>query len=284
MDPKIYRLGHHLVAFLDVLGQRDKFRGLRLPTNADEEAQVREVLRQTAGFVVDLRRVFQTQFEEFEKGAGMGTYTKEPLRPNFVGFSDSFVTSVPLRNDGGDLVRVVTVFSALSAAAVVMLTSLANKHPLRGGIDVGLATEIGPGEIYGTALERAYLLECKVAQYPRIVIGDELWKYLNSALAEFGKGETQVAKAITTITQKITGLIATDTDGRRILDYLGPVVVENSAPVHKEHGVQPAYEFVLAEQKRLIAEGNAELIERYASFRSYFERRLSLWGMGVSKG
>jgi len=279
MEKKSLKLGHHLVAFLDVLGQRDKFRGLRLPTNASEEEKVKEVLRQTAGFVLDLRRVFHKQFEVFEKGAGMGAHTKEPLRPNFVGFSDSFVTSVPLRNDGGDLVRVATVFSALAASAIVMLTSLASKHPLRGGIDVGLATEIGPGEIYGTALERAYVLESKVAQYPRIVIGDELLKYLNSVLAEFSKGETPVAKAITVITQKIMGLIATDTDGRRILDYLGAVVVESSAPEDREHMVQPAYEFVLTEQKRLIAEGNAELINRYALFRSYFESRLSLWSI-----
>jgi hypothetical protein len=283
MEKKSLKLGHHLVAFLDVLGQRDKFRGLRLPTNASEEEKVKEVLRQTAGFVLDLRRVFHKQFEVFEKGAGMGAHTKEPLRPNFVGFSDSFVTSVPLRNDGGDLVRVATVFSALAAAAIVMLTSLASKHPLRGGIDVGLATEIGPGEIYGTALERAYVLESKVAQYPRIVIGDELLKYLNSALAEFSKGETPVAKAIAVITQKIMGLIATDTDGKRILDYLGAVVVESSAPEDREHMVQPAYEFVLAEQKRLIGEGNAELINRYALFRSYFESRLSLWSIPQTK-
>lgn len=50
-----YTLGHHLVAFLDVLGQRDKFRGLKKPTNVQEEEEVKEVLRQTAGFVVELR-------------------------------------------------------------------------------------------------------------------------------------------------------------------------------------------------------------------------------------
>src|SRR6266849_852063 len=283
MEAKNFKLGHHLVAFLDVLGQRDKFRGLRLPTNTDEEAQVREVLRQTSGFVVGLRRVFQTQFEVFEKGAGMGAHTKEPLRPKFVGFSDSFLTSVPLRNDGGDLVRVVTVFSALSAAAVVMLTSLASKHPLRGGIDVGLATEIGPGEIYGTALERAYLLECQIAKYPRIVIGDELWRYLNTALVEFEKGTTPVAKSITAIVQRIMALIATDTDGNRILDYLGAVMVQHSGPDHAKHMIQPAYEFVLAEQKRLTTEANAKLIQRYVSFRSYVESRLPLWGIAVSK-
>jgi hypothetical protein len=87
-------------------------------------------------------------------------------------------------------VPVVTVFSVLSTACVVMLTALASKHPLRGGIDVGLPTEIGPGEIYGTALERAYLLKCRVAKYPRLVIGDELWRYLNSALTHF---ESQTA-------------------------------------------------------------------------------------------
>jgi hypothetical protein len=97
METTNYKLGHHLVAFLDVLGQRDKFRGLCLPTNAEEEDRVKEVLRQTAGFVVDLRKVFQTQFEAFESGsAKMRAHTKEPLRPTFVGFSDSFVTCVPL--------------------------------------------------------------------------------------------------------------------------------------------------------------------------------------------
>jgi hypothetical protein len=48
-QPKNFKLGHHLVGFLDVLGQRERFRGLRLPTNAEEDAQVKEVLRQTAG-------------------------------------------------------------------------------------------------------------------------------------------------------------------------------------------------------------------------------------------
>ena len=280
MKTKNYTLGHHLVAFLDVLGQREQFQQLRLPKTPEEEAHVKEVLRNTAGFVVGLRELFQTQFDVFEAGASrVRAYTKLPVRPSFIGFSDSFVTSVPLRNDGGDLVPVVIVFSALSSAAVVTLSSLASKHPLRGGIDVGLATEIGPGEIYGTALERAYLLECSVAKYPRIVIGDELWKYLNSALTEFGKGPTPLARSITAIVQKITDLIITDSDGVRILDYLGAVMVANSVPGHAEQMVKPAYEFVLTEEKRLATGDSPELIARYGLLRNYFESRLSLWGL-----
>jgi hypothetical protein len=41
MEKRTYKLGHHLVVFLDVLGQRDKFRGLKKPTNAQEEAEVK---------------------------------------------------------------------------------------------------------------------------------------------------------------------------------------------------------------------------------------------------
>jgi len=142
---KIYKLGQHLVAFLDVLGQREKFRGLKTPTNPDEEKEVKEALRQTAGFVVELRTVLQAQFEAFEAGAmSMQRHTKKSIRPSFIGFSDCFVTSVPLREEDQALVPVVRVFSALSAACVVMLTAFASKHPLRGGIDVGFATEIGP--------------------------------------------------------------------------------------------------------------------------------------------
>jgi hypothetical protein len=284
METRIYKLGHHLVAFLDVLGQRDKFRGLKKPTNAQEEDEVKEVLRQTAGFVAELRAVFQRQFEVFETGASnTQRHTKEPLRPSFTGFSDSFVASVPLREEGQELVPIVTVFSALSAACIVMLTALASKHPLRGGIDVGLATEIGPSEIYGTALERAYLLECRVARYPRLVVGDELWRYLNAAIAHFESQTTPVSKAITAIVKKTMQMIATDTDGHRILDYLGPVVSENAGPDHGQLMIQPAYNFVLAEQKRMLAKGDPELIGRYALLRSYFESRLSPWGVEVKR-
>lgn len=284
MDQQVFKLGQHLVAFLDVLGQREKFRSLKRPTNPEEEAEVKEVLRQTAGFVVELRTVFQTQFEVFEAGApNVQRHTKMPLRPSLIGFSDSFITSVPLREEGHELVPIVTVFSALSAACVVMLTALANKHPLRGGIDVGFATEIGPGEIYGTALERAYLLECRVAKYPRLAIGDELCRYLNAALANFENQTTPVAKAITAIVKKTMQMIAIDADDQKILDYLGPVVVENAGPDHGKFMIQPAYNFVLAEQKRMLASGDPELIGRYVLLRRYFESRLAQWDVEVNK-
>lgn len=279
-----YTLGHYLVAFLDVLGQREKFRALKLPKCPEEHALVGEVLRQTAGFVVELREQFRKQFTEFDKGlTNFHRRAKEPIRPQFVGFSDSFVTSVPLWSQNDDqLINVVTVFSALSAAGVVMLTSLASNHALRGGIDVGLATKITDEEIYGTALQRAYLLECEEAQYPRIIIGDELWNYLDAANANFTNQRTGEAKAIVAVIGKAMQMIATDQDGKRILDYLGAVMVENAGPDKAKtatHMVRPSYAFVLAEQERASRSENAKLIERYTLLRHYFESRLALWGL-----
>jgi len=286
MEKRNLRLGHHVVAFLDVLGQSEKFKQLRLPNTPEEHAEVGEVVRQTAGFVLDLRSAFDKQFRAFEAGSpNMQRHSKEPLRPNFIGISDSLVTSVPLRNDGGDLVGIVTVYSALSAAAVVTLMSLASKHPLRGGIDVGLAVEMGPQEVYGTALARAYHLESKEAQYPRIVIGDELWRYFNAAIVEFEKQDSPVGRSISAIAGKMMELVALDEDGKRILDYLGQTMVDNAAPGgnHRDYMVKPAYAFVLAEQKRINATRDPKLTARYHLFRRYFESRLPLWGIDVQR-
>jgi membrane protein implicated in regulation of membrane protease activity len=287
MKTRNFDLGYHLVAFLDVQGQRERFRELQLPKNPEETAAVAEVLRQTAGFVLELRQAFDEQFERFEAGATsmMKRHTQQPVRPKFVGFSDSFIASVPLRNDSGDLLPIVRVFSALSAAAVVMLICLASKHPLRGGIDVGLATEIGPQEIYGAALESAYLLESEEAGYPRIVVGDELWRYFSGELAKFRGQTTAVAQALAAITQRMMGLIATDTDGKRILDYLGQTMVQHAGPGggQKDVLVRRAYDFVLAEQKRIVGAKNSKLIPRYEAFRGYVESRLPLWGLEAKK-
>jgi hypothetical protein len=276
-----YTLGSYLVAFLDVLGQREKFRALRMPKSPEEHASVGEALRQTAGFVVRLREIFKTQFAEFERGlTKLRQRTNEMIRPNFVGFSDSFVTSVPLwRKDGDTLISVVAVLSALSAAGVVMLTSLASKHALRGGIDIGLATQIESDEIYGTALERAYILECREAKYPRILIGDELWNFLNVATAHFENEKTADAKANKAVVSRAMQMIANDEDGKRILDYLGEITRENASPKTSEVMIRPSYKFVLAEEERALKSQDTKLAERYASLRRYFESRLPLWGL-----
>ena len=132
MEGKTFTLGYHLVAIIDVLGQRDKFRSLQLPKNAEQEAQAKETLANTAGYVLRLRDLFKQQFEIFETGLTHPIFAKQVYHAKFVGFSDSFVVSFPLRNDKGDLLPVVVIHSLLNAASIVMLSSLAWKHALEG--------------------------------------------------------------------------------------------------------------------------------------------------------
>lgn len=261
MEDKMYTLGWHLVAFLDVLGQRERFRQLRLPKSQEEYLTVQDVLRGTVGFVLKLRDVFRMQFEAFEAGVVNSQSGVEKLfHPNFLGFSDSFVAFVALRNKDEHLTPNIRMFSTLSAACIVMLTSLASNHALRGGIDVGLATEMCPGEIYGSALERAYLLESRQADYPRVLIGDELWKYLSLGLQEFEKLTTPAAIGMQKLIRREMELTTLDADGRRILDYLGPGIANVSTPGQANTLVKPAYQFVLDQQKDWLSKGNTQLL------------------------
>jgi hypothetical protein len=287
MELKNVQLGHHLVSFLDVLGQREKFKSLYHPKTPEQTAEVTEILKDTVGVVLDLRKKFNDQYKIFESGlTNLKKISSEPVHPKFVGFSDSFITSTPLRNKNSEVVPFITIFAILSAAAVVMQTSLASKHPLRGGIDIGLAVEIDEREIYGAAMGNAYLLESEVAEYPRIVIGDELWEYLNVARGNFSLQETPESKLILNIIEtRITKLIATDNDGKRIVDYLGPFMREIAGTDlnASEISIKPLYEFVLAEQAKVNEAKKLKLIPRYEAFRNYVESRLHLWGIVAVK-
>lgn len=278
-----YTLGSYLVAFLDVLGQSEKFQQLRLPKTPEEYSTVAGVLKDTAGFVLGLRKVFRKNFERFKEGLS----SKVIEIPGFVVFSDCFIAFVALRNEDEHLTPNIRIYSTLSAACAVMLTSLASKHALRGGIDIGLATEMCPGEIYGTALARAYLLESREADYPRVLIGDELWNYWLVGLKHFEKLTNPLAKNMQELIRKEMELTTVDADGRRILDYLGPGIANICTANDAKNLVQPAYQFVVEEHDHFVSTGNSKLNKRYENVRRYFESRLDLWdtkgGLNASK-
>jgi hypothetical protein len=95
-----YVLQPHLAAYLDVLGQREKFKQLKMPKTPQEYLVVAEAMKGTVGIVLGLRSSFLKQFEVFEAGATKSAPGASTLfRPRFLGHSDSFITFVALRND-----------------------------------------------------------------------------------------------------------------------------------------------------------------------------------------
>jgi len=149
-------LEYYLVAFFDVQGQRAKLRELgELPRTPEEYAGAAELLKETVSSVLNLRSYFQKYFDGFMESVGSlppdrRAKIKETVQ--YRGFSDSFVVSIPLRNDDEQFTPAIGLYACLLAGCGAMTSSLAGRRPLRGGIDTGLGMLIAEGEVYGPAL------------------------------------------------------------------------------------------------------------------------------------
>jgi hypothetical protein len=135
--------------------------------------------------------------------------------------------------------------------------------------------DIDEGEVYGPALARAYVLESKVAHYPRIVIGEELNRYLEAVAGQ--QATTGEERAHVGLALRSLKLLAIDDDGHTFLDYLG----EDIKRVMATEIVQLAYNFVIKESIRHKECRDSKLGFRYALLRNYFDTRLPDWGISL---
>lgn len=280
-------LGHYAVAFIDLLGQQEFLRNLHSlpnPEVPEDMDATREHLKNTYGVVTGMRKFFSDSFEAYarkpkdineltpEQRKEFGTLTNNPIK--FQTFSDSVVIYMPLRTDTAKL-PVRGIYGILGAAATTFTCCLAAGHPIRGGIDVGLGMDITKNEIYGPALSRAYTLESRIANYPRIVIGKELVSYLEALKDQFS---TDVPAVIAKkMAKKCIECIAFDDDGHPFIDYLGESYRNLFGEVVDATVIKKAYDQVLKFSAKYQSEKNSKLAFRYTLLRNYFEDRLPLW-------
>jgi hypothetical protein len=79
---------------------------------------------------------------------------------------------------------------------------------------------VNSGELFGAALVKAYELESRCAQYPRLVVGDTLVTYLTELRSSSTAGlQDDVERAIAT--RLLRSLKRDDFDQRWIVDYAG---------------------------------------------------------------
>lgn len=283
-------LEYYVVGFFDLLGQQDFLRNLRsLPKKTDETAlaKTREDLKNTYGAVLRMRKLFSDTFDTYAQrklpDTGLLTPAQQhiynrmnnnPIR--FQGFSDSMIVFLSLHNTDEAKIHTRGILGIFAAAALTSIGSLAVGHPIRGGIDVGLGFQPSTNEIYGPALSRAYTLESNVANYPRIVVGEELIRYLNEtgaqpATDEFSKMSIQVAA-------NCIKCLAYDDDGIPFIDYLGPYFRTLIGDTAQDASfIDKAYDQVIKFSTRYKTAKNSQLAFRYTLLRNYFEDRLPLW-------
>jgi len=250
-----------------------------------EMEKFKSLVKKSYGRVIRVREYFKNYFEQAKKHIPNTNLVKPEDRDEFLAsqkleiyhyhFSDSTVIEVPLMNKDENCTPINGIYLSFVAICGTILSALADKIPIRAGLDVGLGALIEYNEIYGPALERAVYLEGRLAEYPRLLVGEELRNYL--MWVENQPYKTNFGLITKSLVQRCKNMIIQDTDGRFMLDFLGEEIknFENN-PIDKEI-VKSAMDFVISQCKKYIAEGNEKLSSRYYRLLYYFQARKNLW-------
>ncbi len=263
---------YYLVVFFDHLGQRENLRKITgLPITDTEKQEFNDIMKKSVGRVLTIRDTFKNYFDTTNSYAPNLDLVRPEHREefaasqktdvNFYCISDSVIIAVPLTSNDENCTAINGVFSAFIATCGIGLMSLSAKVAMRAGLDVGIATQIDDNEIYGPALERAFYLESKLAEYPRFIVGNELINYLRWVECQKStKKLSQVAKGLAKYCRE---MITQDSDGRYMLDFLGDKMKESSHGVINGKLVKSALDFVKSQYEKYSKEENEKLASRY---------------------
>jgi hypothetical protein len=279
---------YYVVCIIDLLGQRQKLAGWsQLPVDGKPTPDFMRAMKDSVGTVLWFREKFTEFFNEFEK-TQLDTQRLNSLSPQqrklfdrfrhsnlqIQQFADTFVFFAPIGNEHGDR-TVEPVFRIVSACCMAMLVSLAAKLPLRGAISIGSGAQLQPGSLYGPALVTAHHLESEIAESPRVVVDNELLRYLKGT----GYSDEPMIEALSLkLAETCRSFLCTDSDNRLIVDFLGEAAKGISeGPIIDM--VKPLYDFVCSEHNKYSELGNQKLVDRYAALRNYVTSRLPIWGV-----
>ena len=283
---------YYLVAYIDVLGQSSILSKLKkLPRTSEENIEFTSAVRDSYGFVRHFRDSFYESVELFKsyKGAPLPSWIPsegeailkkmKEMKVKIIVISDTVILYSPIRDDDVPCPQ-HGIFAVLASMANIFFSALAIEKPCRAGIELGTAIVHDEGDIYGYALYEAHRLESKVADYPRIVVGDELRNYL-----EFSRSapRTDFLTHYSALTSQVClELFGKDDDGEVILDYLGSSYKkycfkesESTLAMFPE-----SYRFI-EECIKTFEKGKGikdqEILKKYKKLKCYFEKNISVW-------
>lgn len=279
---------NYLVVFFDNLGQRATLRKITgIPTNDSEKQKFIETTKESIGRVLHIRDAFKSHFESGSQYVPNVDLVPPELREEFLasqkynvrfyGISDAIIIAVPLMNNDENCTAINGIFHSFVAICGIGLLLLSTQVAMRAGLNVGIATQIDDNEIYGPALESAFYLESKLAEYPRFLVGEELISYL--LWVENQNCNTKIGLVAKDLAKYCKSMIIQDTDGRFMLDFLGEKIKEASENVIEQKHVSSALEFVTSQYVKYSKEKNDKLASRYYRLLRYFHSRKRIWGL-----
>lgn len=273
---------NYIVAFLDLVGQREALRRLlRVPTSPDDEHEFVERLQESLGKVLELRRDFASFFSDSRQRhldltaypADIREAVQAAIQTQFTvsGLSDSIVITAPLDGDAEHCKAVSGVAMIILSVCYLATKTFAIGMVFRGGLDVGMGTNIESNEVYGPALARAYQLESEMAEYPRFVVGDKLLEFIE--MVKNQEPKTKFGRLAQKKAASCRRMIVQDTDGRQVLDFLGTEVRTTLGERFPKEDVVKGRDFVESEHKRFQDSGMEKLASRYFRLLQYYLTR-----------
>ena len=286
---------YYAVGFIDVLGQKERLQQLTdLPKMGEDRENFLNSLKKTYGYVAmtrkDIMNFFELSATSIENDQIWEKHPPETkkrviewrtTKPRFAHISDTIVMYVPVVNEN-EVHNLCTIHSMIYSLSSIMLLSLAREIPLRGGIEIGLAGDFQDIGLYGPAMYAAYDLENRVAQYPRIVVGESLIDFLNkwaSGEEVQAQKESDVLTALNIRFAKASrSFLCEDVDGRPVLDFMGSEMRKEVAKSGNPMGIaHEGFDFVVRECERFKKEKKEKLAFRYTLLADYISSRLPNW-------
>ena len=149
------------------------------------------------------------------------------------------------------------------------LLGLAQRHPVRGAIDIAWGVELPGRGLYGPAVANAYKLECEVAKYPRIVVGQQVVDSLEEELTK--TGNDLFTRGNRSWAQQCRGMLLKDTDGHWIIHYLGTTFQHSVTHTTHDFIYGKARAFVVGQLEEHRKSKNNKLERRYGQLLNYFD-------------
>jgi hypothetical protein len=284
-DSEIGALSNYCVLFIDLLGQQNNMRGETILKPANRE-QVEEKARKIIQPIIALHDVAESLIESTKIQASDldipdSYFTEDEDKQELLEslaysnirwqrWSDGIVYFASLGDEKLKL-KVGPAVHMMFFAGILNLFCLAAKMPIRGTIEIGWGTTIKSDldELYGPVVGKAYELESKVAQYPRIVLGDEFINFIH--VFESIEPDDFFSYQNQNYSQRIRERTGVDLDGRLVVDYLNKNFAADMGEEEHSNLKNKALEFILDSIEKFSVEKNATLAGRYNWLLTFFE-------------
>ena len=276
-----YSAGNYCISFIDLLGQRDALCGQGLLPIIRSEAEGRafqKILRDTVGPILRLQRdvdaILDAAVANPDSPLRLSLSEEEravydEIQMNHVKtqyWSDGFVRFVRL---GGQEIKcpLKGITEIFQFSGYFCLLGLLQRHPVRGAIDIAWGVELPASGLYGPVVANAYELESKVAQYPRIVVGQRVVEFLEAHHAS--NGADPITRVNRVYAKLCLDMLIQDVDGHWIVHYLGDAFQFSVTDTNHAFFHDKARAFAIEQLEKHRKSKNSKLAFRYSQLLNY---------------